>query len=171
MGDSGRIEYGAGYCNTSVDEKKFWSAIQKFTESFLTEAPLIPPEQKAYVDREAQSGNVDRLNRILRHSIYRMHSIRGSMENLNSHASNYLKNQKYLPIEKKMEFIGRSLMNVMGDEIEYEQIDEMVADLRSKNYYISEEALKSYWAISRSLRTSLVNHLICYGEKYPLKPR
>jgi hypothetical protein len=169
MSDPDRIEHSEGYCKTPIEERKFWSAVNKFSGSFLSEAPQIPPEQKAYINGEIQSGNAERLARALQNPIYRMEKIRTSIENLNILSSDYLKYHKVLPLEKKMEFIGRSMINIIDEQVEYEDIDKMVADLQSKNYFINSDALKTYWSVSRALKSNLVYHIICYGEKYTTK--
>lgn len=164
--DPEALEHDKAYCKSPDEEKKLWIAIGKYSESFLDEAPQIPPEQKAYISGELQSGNSDRLHRILQSSIYRINSIRGSSENLKSLSSDYLKYHKNLPIEKKTEFVGRSLINILDDEFEHDDIERIVSDLRTKNYFISSEALRTYWAVNRTLRRTLVYQLICYGENY-----
>jgi hypothetical protein len=171
MGDPDRIEHSEGYCKTPIEEKKLWGAVNKFSGSFLREAPQIPPEQKAYVKGELQSGNSDRVARVFQNPIYRMENIRSAMENLNSLSSDYLRYHKLLPLEKKIEFVGRSLMNILDDEVEFDRVDKMVADLQSKNYFVSADALKMYSAVARSLRGNFVHHLICYGEKHSSKAK
>ena len=171
MGDPNRIEKAEGYCQNSSEEKKLWSAINKFTDSFLRDAPQIPPEQKAYIQGELQSGNAERRNRIFQNPIYKMEKIHSAIGNLNVLSSDYLKYQWALSLEKKMEFIGRSLINIVDDEVDYDQLEKMTTELQSKNYFIPAESLSMYWAVTRSLRSQLVYHLICYGEKYNQKTR
>jgi hypothetical protein len=165
MSNADRIEMNEGYCKNAAEEKKFWTAINKFSESFLNEAPQIPPEQKAYMMGEAQSGNSERLHRTIESSMFKMNSLRNSFENLNTLSSDYLKYQKLLSFEKKTEFIGRSLLNLINEKIEYRQLDRFVADLQSKNYYIKSDTLESTFSASYFLREQLVTHLICYSEK------
>jgi hypothetical protein len=171
MSDPDRIEHSEGYCKTPIEERKFWSAVNKFSGSFLSVAPQIPPEQKAYLKGELQSGNSDRMARVFQNPIYKMENIRTAMENLNSLSSDYLRYHKVLPLEKKIEFVGRSLINILDDEVEFDRVEKMVADLQSKNYFVPADALKMYSAVARSLRSNFVHHLICYGEKYSSKTK
>jgi len=160
-----KIESSKGYCNNAADEKKLWTEINKFAKSFLLVVPTIPPEQKAYIQTERNSSNIKRLESILSNSFYRMNDLYEEVSNVEQLSATYLKHQAQLPLGKKMEIIGRTLSNITNENIEYDDMQRVSADLRTKGYYISVDDLRRHWAVKHGLKRALISHLICYGEK------
>lgn len=162
-----RLDYvsGGGYCKNSTEEKKLWTEINKFAKSFLAVVPTIPPEQKAYIQTERNSSNTKRLESILSNSFYRMNDLYDEVSNVEQLSATYLKHQAQLPLGKKMEIIGRTLANITNENIEYDDMPRVSADLRTKGYYISVDDLRSHWAVKYGIKRALISHLICYGEK------
>jgi hypothetical protein len=127
-----KIESSKGYCNNAADEKKLWTEINKFAKSFLLVVPTIPPEQKAYIQTERNSSNIKRLESILSNSFYRMNDLYEEVSNVEQLSATYLKHQAQLPLGKKMEIIGRTLSNITNENIEYDDMQRVSADLRTK---------------------------------------
>ena len=160
-----RLDLSGGYCKNSTDEKKLWTEINKFSKSFLLVVPKIPPQQKSYIQAEFNSNNNERSMRITMNSFYKMNDIYEEISNIEQLSSTYLKHQNKLALAKKMEIIGRTLANLNNENIPYNDIRQVAADLRAKDYFITPENLMSHWAIKSGLKRSLIFHLICYGEK------
>lgn len=160
-----RIESTDGYCMTQDEERKLWSEINKFAKSVLQVFPTIPPEQASYLMVERNSGNFNRQINIGKTSFYKIDTILNNASNLEKHSADYLKNHNQLTLQKKMEFIGRTLLNVDSEPIAYDEFKRVSADLALKDYFISEKNLSFYWAVTRTFRTSLMFHLTCYGDR------
>ena len=65
----------------------------------------------------------------------------------------------------KMEIIGRTLANITNENIPYDDISIVVADLRAKGYYVSADDLRTHSGVKFGIKRALISHLICYGEK------
>jgi hypothetical protein len=153
-----------GYCENSVNEKKLWSEIGKFSKSFLLVFPKIPSEQKSYLQAEFNSGSNERAMNISRNSFYKMNETYEVIANIEKLSTSYLVNYNNLTLSKKMEFIGRLLSNLDTDYIVYEEIKIVSDDLNSKGYAVTSKNLHNHWGIKNLLKKSLIAHLICYGE-------
>lgn len=160
-----KIESSKGYCTNAAEEKKLWTEINKFAKSFLLVVPTIPPEQKAYIQTERNSSNIKRFESILSNSFYRMNDLYEEVSNVEQLSATYLKHQSQLPLGKKMEIIGRTLANITNENIQYDDMQRVSADLRTKGYYISVDDLRRHWAVKYGMKQALISHLICYGEK------
>lgn len=158
------LNFSGGYCKNADDERKLWAEINKFAKSFLEVVPQIPPEQKTYINAERNSKNTERLIGILNNSFYKMNDLYEEVENIEQLSTTYLKYQKQLVLAKKMEIIGRTLMNLRDENIPYDAMGPVAEDLKRKGYNISLEKLRAHWFIKHSLSKSLNFHLICYGE-------
>lgn len=154
-----------GYCKNTIEEKKLWSEINKFAKSFQYVIPKIPPEQKAYLQSEFTSGNTERAINVSRNSFYKMNETYEEIVNIENLSTSYLANHNQLSLNKKMEFIGRTLVNLNSEHIAYDEMQYVSADLNSKGYVITKEVLLKQWALKRLINKSLIFHLICYGEK------
>jgi hypothetical protein len=156
---------GGGYCKTASDEKKLWTEINKFSKSFLHVVPNIPPEQKAYINAELNSSNSERQIRITSNSFYLMNDLYEEVSNIEKLSSTFLKNQARLPLQKKMEIIGRTLANVTNEGIPSDLFQSISADLKAKGYHISAENFRTHWGVKFGIKQILISNLICYGEK------
>ena len=154
--------YG-GYCKNSVDEKKLWLELNKYSKSALQVFPQIPPEQKSYINGELKSGNSKRLEGILYSPFYKMNEVYESAENIEKISSLYISNISTISLAKKMEFIGRVLRELDNEGVPYEQTDTVSAELKAKKYFINPIDLKAFWGTNQLFRRTLVSHLICYG--------
>lgn len=159
-----RLENNYGYCKNSAEEQRFWRAINIYAKSFIDEVPAISPESKIYIKNEVESANIERRMRMRNAAIYKMDSIYTNMKNIATLSEQYLMYSKRMSFVNKTEYIGRTMVNVTDDDFGFEEINEAVKSLSLSGYYISNDALMAQWAISRSLRTHLMLHLICYGE-------
>ena len=152
------------YCKNTNQEKKLWTEINLFAKSFISVFPQIPPEQKEYMAVELESNNFNRTMNIRNSSFYRINNIYKSMVNVNELSTMYLSNINKLTLSKKIEFIGRTLLNVSDEEIRYADIEIIVADLKTKKYFITEKDLQIHYAVSNGIQRVLIYQLICYGE-------
>ena len=160
-----KLEWDGGYCKSINEEKKLWTEINKYAYSLLKIFPQIPPEQKAYIKAERNSGNTNRMIGIMNSSFYKMNDLYENTDNIEKLSSLYISSINYLSMGKKMEFIGRTLANLNEEKIPYEQVEMVSADLKSKNYLVNSNDLRTNWALNNAVRRSLISHLICYGEK------
>ena len=160
-----KLEFNSGYCKNTSEEKKLWTGINKFAKSFLLIVPSIPPEQKIYIQTERSSTNIERMVQITRNSFYKMNDLYEEVSNIEEISSTYLKHQEQLPLGKKMEIIGRTLANITNENIPYDDISIVVADLRAKGYYVSADDLRMHSGVKFGIKRALISHLICYGEK------
>jgi hypothetical protein len=165
MSNPQRLDSSKGYCNNAAEEKKLWTEINKFAKSFLLVVPTIPPEQKAYIQTERNSQNSKRLQSIFSNSFYIMNDLYEEVSNVEQLSSTYLKNQAQLPLAKKMEIIGRTLLNISNANIEWDDTQRFSSDLRAKGYYISADDLRMHLGVKNGMKYALHSHLICYGEK------
>lgn len=165
MSNPERLDDSSGYCKNAAEEKKMWTEINKFSKSFLLVVPTIPPEQKAYIQTELSSSNIERVSRIMSNSFYVMNDLYEEVSNIEKLSSTYLKHQAQLPLGKKMEIIGRTLANVTNTNLPNDEFQRFSADLRAKGYYISAENLRTHWGVKFGIKRLLISHLICYGEK------
>ena len=165
MSNPERLDSSTGYCKNAAEEKKLWTEINKFAKSFLLVVPTIPPEQKAYIQTERNSKNHKRLQSIFSNSFYIMNDLYEEVSNVEQLSSTYLKNQAQLQLAKKMEIIGRTLLNITNANIEWDDTQRFSADLRAKGYYIASEDLRMYLGVKNGMKYALHSHLICYGEK------
>ena len=94
-----------------------------------------------------------------------MNDLYEEVSNIEQLSATYLKNQALLPLAKKMEIIGRTLVNVSNENIPYDEFQRVSVDLRAKGYYISTENLRTHWGVKFGIKRILISHLICYGEK------
>ena len=94
-----------------------------------------------------------------------MNDLYENTDNIEKLSSLYISSINYLSMGKKMEFIGRTLSNLNEEKIPYEQVEMVSADLKSKNYLVNSNDLRTNWALNNAVRRSLISHLICYGEK------
>ena len=158
-----KLEMLDGYCKNINEERKLWIGINKYAKSLLKIFPQIPPEQKAYIKGESNSGNVNRITGIMYSSFYKMNDLYEHSDNIEKLSSSYITSINYLSMGKKMEFIGRTLANLNQENIPHEQIEMVSADLKSKNYFVNSDDLKRQWALNSILKRQLISHLICYG--------
>jgi hypothetical protein len=162
--NSDPLDSNKEYCKNISQEKKLWTEINLFAKSFISVFPQIPPEQKEYMAVELASKNFNRKMNIRNSSFYRINNIYKSMVNVDELSTMYLSNINQLSLSKKIEFIGRTLLNVSDEEIRYADIENVVADLNSKKYFIKEEDLQMHNAVSNGIERILIYQLICYGE-------
>lgn len=160
-----KLDLFDGYCKNMNEEKKLWMEINKYAKSLLKIFPQIPPEQKAYIKAESNSGNTNRLVGIMQSSFYKMNDLYETSNNIEKLSSSYISSINYLSVGKKMEFIGRTLANLNQENIPHEQIDAVSADLKSKSFFVNSSDLRENFILNNLLKRQLINHLICYGEK------
>ena len=160
-----RIEATGGYCTTQDDERKLWSGINKFAKSVLQVFPAVPPQWAAYLNTERNSGNFNRKINVEKTSFYKINTVLVNTSNLVTLSEAYLNNHSKLTLQKKMEFIGRTLVNVYSVPIDIFDFESVSTDLKSKGYYISVSELTMNWAITSGIKEALIFHLICYGDR------
>lgn len=158
-----KIEFYKGYCINQSEEIRLWEAIYKFSSSALEEIPSIPPEQINYIEKELASNNLNRTNSIRQNPFYIMKDILTQIENLQKHSEQYKRYQNILPLHKKVEFIGRALINLKMP-IDFDAAERLAFDLKSKGYLITKDQLQSVVNTPYFLSENLVMTLICYGE-------
>ena len=95
--------------------------------------------------------------------------MRININNIKVLSNLYLENHKKLKIEKKIEIVGKLLLNI-NELDDYKKFDKAYfqKSLESRNYIISDTALDELQIGLISLnfiRKNLIYHLICYGEK------
>jgi len=160
-----KLVWNGGYCKDINEEKKLRIEINKYAKSLLKIFPQIPPEQKAYINGEMNSGNTNRMVGIMNSSFYKMNEAYVGSEDIEKISAIYISSIDYLSMGKKMELIGRTLANLNQEDIPYEEIDRISGDLKSKNYIVNSKDLRQHWALSRFLKRQLHSHLICYGGR------
>jgi hypothetical protein len=164
-----RIEFHEGYCENKNQENKLLQAVNKTAKSIIDVLPTLPPEQINYIETEQDSKNADRIIAIGDTSIYKMYRMRININNIKVLSNLYLENHKKLKIEKKIEIVGKLLLNI-NELDDYKKFDKAYfqKSLESRNYIISDAALDELQIGLISLnfiRKNLIYHLICYGEK------
>jgi hypothetical protein len=158
-----RIDFFTGYCKNSKEEYKFWSSINKFSESILFTLPAVPPEQVKYIESEMSSGNNERSMRADRNPYSVVMKILESAKNLRDLSTQYLKYKDAITDKKRMEFFGRALINLKR-EIEFSQTDYIVQELNKKDYPLTSKNLESIIFINSMFESNLKMTLICFGE-------
>lgn len=163
-GNPERLDLSKGFCKKPIEEKKLWVAINKFSKSFLFVVPNLPPEQKAYIEGEFNSGNTLRKMRITNSAMYKISRVRDVVLNIEKLSSTYLQWQNTMKLENKLELIGRTLLNLDSEYVQLGDFDDIAKELVSKNFYITMNDLVMYDAISSGLKVQVIYQLICYGE-------
>jgi hypothetical protein len=162
-----RIQLFGGHCKSRHDERMLWSAINKFSKSFLKVVPAIPPEQLKYIKGELESGNINRQMNIMRSSMYAMKNFYESLESAERLSAQVIEAQEGLSLRKKVEFTGRVLASIVPGRLDGWEMGALTSDLRSKGYLISEADLDFARVTALGLSRSLVSYLICFGEGAP----
>lgn len=155
--------YGLGYCKSNTEDLKLWIALNKYASSFLKEVPEIPPDQRRYIESEIRAGG-ERMVRMLSSPIYIMRELRDATVNIQILSDEYIATQSGLRLSKRVEFIGRVLLNLNVKGFDSEEIKATVKNLARKDYFVPEKTLLSNWMLSDALREVFINQLICFGE-------
>lgn len=164
-----RIDFFSGYCENENQELKLWTAIYKTAKSIDEKLPAIPPEQTRYMNAELRSNNAQRIEAVLRSSIYRMQEIKSSLENIVNISNQYILVHGRIGLDKKVEFVGRTAINLMDLHSNLKMIspEDFRRSLAQKEYFVPSDLVKN---LSENfsfymLWKNLMNHIICYGEK------
>jgi hypothetical protein len=159
----GKIDFLGNHCVNEREEARLWSAINQYSNSFLIETPSIPPEQAKYI-KEESTASTDRFVRLLSNPIYVMSETRQSVENIKMHAQAFMDNQRSLTLAKKVEFIGRVMINLEVETFPLNGAGIASAALSAKGYFVSEKILADNRTVFYLFRKTLIRQLICYGE-------
>lgn len=159
------LVYSESYCENSAKEKHLWNSINFFAKSVINTFPAVPPDQLAYIKNEQESKNVDRQVNITMNPFYKIKDTLDTAQNLDELSRDFIKYQNLLSYVKKTEFIGRAMANVQSFSYDSDDATHLAKSLKSRGYVIDEKHLKDTYFGLYSLRSTMIRHLICYGEK------
>ena len=159
-----KIDFNKGYCKGETEERLLWRELNKFVKSLLNVFPQIPPEQRAYLLGEIKSNNSQRMLKVYQSPIYQMQEIYDQITNIEKISSQYLSLTISPKLEKKTEFIGKTLLNIDSNLLTVNDFDIFALELKQKGYDISAEYLSLSRAVMWSFKKTLYSQLICYGE-------
>jgi hypothetical protein len=159
-----KINSNEGYCKGETEERLLWRELNKFVKSLLTVFPQIPPEQRAYLLGEIKSNNSQRMLKAYQSPIYQMQGIYDQITNIEKLSSQYLSLTISPKLEKKTEFIGRTLFNIDSNLLNINDFDTFAIELRQKGYDISSKDLALSSGVMWGFKKTFYSQLICYGE-------
>ena len=160
------IDQMKGYCTSASHERALWSAINKFSQSFLTHVPAVSLEQKKQLDDEMRSTVPVRWRTAMQSPLHQIDTIRESVEQLENLSARYLEHQQEIGTNKKMRYIGQALDLLTRDLTVFGSADtaHMPFALARYKYAVPEQAIATYYSARYGLLGTLHRHLICYGE-------
>ena len=152
------------YCETSAEELFFWRKINRYANSALKVFPRLPPDERAYLQGERASGDLDRSMNAYMNPAYRLQEVIGTATQVAKTSETFLKAPELLTLKNKVLIAAITLKAIRNEDLNRDAVNGTINYFQKKGITLDEENLRAFIATNYFLEITLINYLQCLGH-------